>query len=80
MNRNTVYTLDQLVEGDRFYKLSDKKKNVIAVFEVKSNSMSAVDSVKICSSQNYSTGAGYQLIKKPKEYQVVFLRHEIDIA
>ncbi|HEX8355794.1 MAG TPA: hypothetical protein VF610_00195 [Segetibacter sp.] len=81
MNRNTVTTLDKLVDGDRFYKLGSKKKQVMAVLEVKSVAYTTmIGSVKICPSEYYSTGLNATAVKNPKDYEVVFLRHEIDIA
>jgi hypothetical protein len=79
MNRNDQVTLDQLVEGDRFFKAGDKKKTVLAVKQMKSKG-SALSEVILCPGEQYGKEVKVvQIIKKPRDYLAIFLRHDIDI-
>ena len=84
MNRNQIVTLDKLVDGDRFYKYGSKKKTVMVVKEITSKSITreGIDTVTIVPADqlHWPHAPDLKKITKPKEYQVVFLRHEIEIA
>jgi hypothetical protein len=80
MNRNDRVTLDQLVQGDRFYKLGDKKQTPLAVKEIKSRG-STVSEIIVCPSTQYGKDVkDIKIIKNPQNYMAVYLRHDIDIA
>lgn len=79
MDRNTSTTLDQLLLGDRFYKLGDRTKTAKAVQDIKYKT-STVEKVIICPSRQYGAKPmNLDIIKDPKQYQVIFLRHNEEL-
>ena len=82
MNRNDIVKLTDLLEGDRFYKAGDGKKNAMAVRKIQYNNNGSVKAVTICPSHEYEHPfkVSFPTINKPEEYTAVFLRHNIDIA
>ena len=82
MNRNDITTLDKLIEGDRFYKFGDRKKIAMQVTSIISNKINGVQTVCIRPTNRVDPlrQNSIEKVYKAKDYQVVFLKHEIDIA
>lgn len=86
MQRNTVTMIDKLRHGDVFYRLGDKKKNVLVLLKQPLRGRKGVTDewVTIDTETYQMIESGhlqmreYFLKKVQGNYQVVFLRHTVE--